>query len=145
MAARRSKKRPLPSPLAQRVRHAVALDAALVMSRLEQRADQVVGLFSRLRDRGPLLAITHSLGPTLAFPELAALEPPLQLVVLTFYEALARLRWYLTYTEDMPGQLSMNLVRHRRLLASAYAKLHAALGDAAFDELDPDIVDAAPE
>ncbi len=126
------------------MRHVVGLDAALVMARLEQRADQVVGLFSRLRDRGPFLALTHSLGPTLGFTELAALEPELQLVVLTFYEALARLRWYLSYTEDMPGQLSGNLVRHRRFLAAAYAKLHAQLGDAAHDDVEPEIVDAEP-
>lgn len=122
------------------MRHAVALDAALVMARLERRAGEVVGLFSRLRDRGPLLAVTHSLGPTITFVELTALEPDIQLAVLTFYEALARLRWYLTYTEDMPGQLAKALVRHRQVLAMAYRALTAALGRVELADLD--VVDA---
>jgi hypothetical protein len=108
---------------AKRVRHLLALDASNVMTRLKNRHDDMVTLFSRTRDRSPLLGAVHSCYQTVTFGELVLLEPAEQRAVNRFYERLGELRWYLQYTEDMPLQVrqcvSQSLIEldvcHRRL------------------------------
>ncbi len=111
-----------------RIRHLIALDAANVMKRLNARRDEMVTLFSRLRDREPLLVAVHTWFVTITFEELALLDPPEQKAVSIFYEALADLRWYLQYTQDMPGKLQQYLDQHLRELDELCRALTAAIG-----------------
>lgn len=123
MAARRAKKAPrtIDDPVAQRdrematrVRNLIAHDAANVLRRLEQRETEMVSLFSRLRDRQPMLQTIHSWFPTATFSELARLTVVEQAAVNVFYEELSQLRWYCQYTEDMPS--------------TAHATIHSLIG-----------------
>ncbi|HUB10116.1 MAG TPA: hypothetical protein VMB50_24145 [Myxococcales bacterium] len=113
---------------ADRVRHLVALDAKNVMDRLSARLTEMVSLFSRLRDRGPLLLTVHSWFPSATFSDLAQLEPTEQRAVNAFYEVLGELRWYLQYTEDMPLQLQRQVGLLHGKLQESYADLTAVIG-----------------
>src|SRR5688572_27011204 len=87
------------------VRNLIALDAANVLRRLVSRHQDMVGRFSRLRDRAPMLETVKSWFLTISFADLSSLSPEEQGAGNTFYEQLAELRWYLQYTEDMPTQV----------------------------------------
>jgi hypothetical protein len=125
---RKNKSRSRAGGPAARVRHLIALDAANVMRRLTQRNDEMVALFSRLRDRSPMVQAVDSWFVSAGFPELVLLEPGEQAVVNAFYEELAELRWYFQYTEDMPTTvLSTATARVKRLL-EAHARLEGIIG-----------------
>lgn len=120
-----ARRRPQPST---RVRHLLAVDSSNVMARLAARQGSMVGLFSRLRDRSPMLAVLDSWFDTITFSELAALEPAEQRAVNRFYELLAEVRWYLAYTEDMPGQVQTRLTTYLRRLEGAFRELVVVIG-----------------
>jgi hypothetical protein len=113
---------------ADRVRHLIAVDAATVMGRLGKRQAEMVRLFSRLRDRSPLLEVVQSWFASISFKELACLEPREQKAIVTFYEHLADLRWYLQYTEDMPLQVGTHVTQFARELATAHRVLTEQIG-----------------
>ncbi len=125
MAAKRKKKK---ATAAHRVRHLLALDAERVMARLSKRQGEVVKLFSRLRDREPLLAMVDSWFGSATFTELATLEPFEQAAAHAFHDVLDELRWYLTYTEDMPLTVQSTLDQFARRLDEAHRALVAQLG-----------------
>ena len=125
-----------------RVRHLISLDAALVMKRLVERKEEMVSLFSRLRDRTPMTETLRSAFDTIRFTELALLAPREQLGVHHFYDLLDQLRWYVRYTEDMPSKVLTFLSLHVRLLEGAHHKLEALLGPAT-GEAGP-VVEVAP-
>lgn len=110
------------------MRHLIAIDAANVMKRLAVRLPEMLGLFSRLRDRGPLLGPIHSWFQTISFDDLAALEPEEQLAVNAFYELLGELRWILQYTEDMPLQLERRVSILLGALRESHRLLAAVIG-----------------
>lgn len=122
----RRKKRELEP--AQRVRHLLSLDALNVMTRLAARRHEMVGLFSRLRDRAPLLSPLDSWFESISFTELALLEPAEQKAVNHFHELLGEVRWYLRYTEDMPTQVQHKLTQFVHRLETSYRKLVTAIG-----------------
>jgi len=126
---------------AARIRNLIALDAANIMRRLEARQDEMIALFSRLRSREPLLSTLATRFPTATFQELARLTVREQAVVNAFYECLDELRWYFTYTEDMPSTAQQSFTtRHRRLI-----EVHRALVEAIGHPVGPDgqvVVDA---
>jgi len=124
--ARRKKTR----DAAERVRHLIAVDTATVMKRLAARQTEMVRLFSRLRDRSPLLEVVSSWFSTISFSELAAIEPHEQKAVNAFYELLSDLRWYLQYTEDMPLQVQQRVVKFAQELRVAHRKLTEVIGPA---------------
>jgi len=127
-AKRRAPRKKTRATPAARVRHLVALDAQNVMHRLDARADEMVGLFSRLRTRTPMLEATESWLPTASFGELVQLEPHEQAAVSDFHEALGALRWYFEYTEDMPGTVQATAAAHLTRLREAHARLRAVIG-----------------
>lgn len=88
----------------------------------------MVSLFSRLRDRNPMLETVKSWFMTITFADLAALEPVEQAAVNAFYEQLGELRWYLQYTEDMPNQVHLKVAQRVLQLETAYRKLSAVIG-----------------
>jgi hypothetical protein len=94
---------------------------------LEARADEQVRLFSRLRDRQVLLSVLDWPLSTAVFSEWVALEPHQQRAVGHFADAVESLRWYATYTEDMPGQVALQLAAHRGVLREKLVGLEAAL------------------
>ncbi len=112
---------------AARVRNLIALDAANLMARLEERAGEMVALFSRLRDRAPLLTVLSSWFTTATFGDLAALSPAEQSAVDAFYRVVSDLRWYVQYTEDMPLQLERRIGLSIARLRDGHAQLNAAL------------------
>ena len=57
-------------------------------------------------------------------------------VVHAFYERLDELRWYFTYTEDMPSTVQQTFTALHRRLEEAYRLLVVALGP----PVTPDVV-----
>lgn len=127
-----AKRKPKPKnrETAERVRHLIAVDTATVMKRLERRQTEMVRLFSRLRDRNPLLEVIDSWFQTITFTELAAIEPHEQKAVNVFYELLGELRWYLQYTEDMPLQVQQRVTKFVHELRAAHRILTEIIGPA---------------
>src|SRR5512140_2628852 len=123
--ARRKHKAEDPSA---RVRNLVAIDATNVMRRLAARREEMVTLFSRLRQREPMLETVESWFGSIGFGELCALPARSQAAVNAFYESLGELRWYLQYTEDMPLTVRKTALQHQRRLEVAYARLIEVLG-----------------
>lgn len=111
-----------------RVRYLLAIDSSNVMARLAARQDSMVGLFSRLRDREPMLAVLDTWFDTITFTELSTLDPTEQKSVNRFYELLAEVRWYLAYTEDMPGMVQTKLNAILRRLEASYRELVSVIG-----------------
>lgn len=129
----------------ERIRNLIALDAAGLMLRLEERKDQMIAMFSRHREREPLLTPLRSWVPSASFQELVLLSPEQQAAVTAFYEALDGLRWYFRYTNDMPGTAQQIFAHHRKTLAEAYEGLGRALGPAvALAPVDPPAPEAPP-
>lgn len=118
---------PRSAPEAERVRHLIRLDAARLIERFDSRRTDMVGLFSRLRDRSALTLPVESLLPTLRFGDLVVLEPDEQSAVLKFSDLVEEVRWYLRYTEHMPGALGDAIDDYRRALLIAHAELLQAL------------------
>jgi hypothetical protein len=115
---------------AERVRNLVALEAAGLMRRLAQRSEEMISLFSRLREREPLLAPLRSPLTTMSFEHLALLEPRQQSALGHFVDELEALRWYFQYTTDMPSSAQLRLRQHRRSLEAAYQRLAEEIGPA---------------
>lgn len=112
------------------MRHLIAVDTATVMKRLAERQAEMVRLFSRLRDRSPLLEVVSSWFQTITFSELASIEPHEQKAVNIFYQLLGELRWYLQYTEDMPLQVQQRVVKFVIELRAAHRTLTEVIGPA---------------
>ncbi|MFN0062359.1 MAG: hypothetical protein ACKVPX_07560 [Myxococcaceae bacterium] len=110
------------------MKHLLVLDAANVMRRLEEHEEEMVRLFSRLRDRTPLIAPTRTWFDTITFGDLALLTPAEQRVANVFYSQLSELQWYLQYTEDMPGQVQRVLGQRLTALEVAHRALVHVLG-----------------
>ncbi|MCP3144486.1 hypothetical protein [Pyxidicoccus xibeiensis] len=114
--------------MAARVRNLLAMDAAGIMRRLEARRDEMFTLFSRLRSREPLLGTIASRYADGAFDQLIHLSEQEQSVVDHFYERLDELRWYFTYTEDMPGTAQLIFTKLHKRLEESYRLLVVTLG-----------------
>jgi len=121
-------RRPKHAPQAVRIKNLIALDAGNVVRRLEARREEMVALFSRLRDREPLLSTINTWFRTVGFGDLAQLELGEQAAVNQFYECLDELRWYFTYTEDMPSTAHQTLNTLQRRLQECHGLLLSALG-----------------
>ncbi|MHB1844397.1 MAG: hypothetical protein ACYCWW_06120 [Deltaproteobacteria bacterium] len=117
-------------PEAERIRHLIALDAANVVANLTARLPEMVTLFSRLRDRAPLLGAFQSWFETVTFGELSRLAPHEQRAINVFYGLVGELRWYTKYTEDMPQQLERRLTLLVRELQANQRKLSLVLDGA---------------
>lgn len=111
-----------------RVRHLLALDADAVMKRLAAKQDEAVGLFSRLRTRDGLVELCKSLFTSATFSELVRLEPPEQEAVQAFHAVLHELRWYVTYTEDMPSTVKSTVTLYVTRLQDLHRALVAVIG-----------------
>jgi hypothetical protein len=122
-----------------RIRYALALDAAGIIRRLEEHHDEMVGLFSRLRDREALTSPLRTTLDTIRFSELVRLTLREQKAVHLFHEAVDDLRWYLRYTVDMPGMLEQKFGAYLKLLTLAHVELEKALGPVSPDELNVDL------
>jgi hypothetical protein len=123
----RAKKKAAPTE-AERVRHLLALDASNVMRRLSTRHVEMSTLFSRLRDRAPMLEVVKTRMSTATFSELAVLTPAEQTAVNRFYEQLGELTWYLQYTDDMPVQVGLKVSGHLKQLEESHRGLSATIG-----------------
>lgn len=111
-----------------KVRHLIALDAASIMKRIEQKQDEAVGLFSRLRTREGMIELCRSSFTSVTFSELARLNPPEQLATFGFHELLDAMRWYVTYTEDMPSTVKTTVSQYVRKLEELHRDLTARIG-----------------
>jgi hypothetical protein len=125
-----------------RVRNLIALDAALIMRRLGARRDEMFTLFSRLRSREPMLSTIATRFTSATFHDLVHMPEKEQAVVHGFYERLDEMRWYFTYTEDMPSTVQQTFTTLHRRLEEAYRLLVVALGppvtpDVAVVEAEP--------
>ena len=93
----------------------------------------MVSLFSRLRDRSPMLEAIGSSFSSITFSDLATLEPVEQTAVNQFYELLDELRWYLQYTEDMPTQVLLKVAVFVGRLETSHRQLTLVIGPASAD------------
>ena len=98
------------------------------MRRLEARRDEMFALFSRLRSREPMLTTIATRFTSATFHDLVHLPERDQAVVHGFYERLDEMRWYFTYTEDMPSTVQQTFIALHRRLEEAYRQLVVALG-----------------
>lgn len=111
-----------------RVRHLLSLDAARVMRRLSSKQDEAVSLFSRLRTRDALIELCRSDFTTATFTDLARLDPKEQTAVQHFHDLLHELRWYVSYTEDMPSAVKTTVAQYVRRLDELHHVINATLG-----------------
>ena len=111
-----------------KVRHLLSLDAELVMKRIETRQDEAVGLFSRLRTREGMIELSSSVFTTVTFSDLARLTPKEQKAVHAFHDLLHQLRWYVSYTEDMPSTVKTTVSQYVRRLDGLHHALNVAIG-----------------
>ena len=111
-----------------RVRNLIALDAANIMRRLEERRGEMFALFSRLRSREPMLTTLATRYASATFHDLVHLPVREQSVVDHFYECVDALRWYFTYTEDMPSTAQQTFTTLHRRIEEAHRLLIATLG-----------------
>jgi len=114
----------------ERIRNLIALDAEGLMGRLADRKDEMIAMFSRHREREPLLSPLRSWVPSASFQEIVLLAPEQQGAVARFYEELDGLRWYFRYTNDMPGTAQQVFDHRLRKLAAAYRELRESIGEA---------------
>ncbi|MDR0967095.1 MAG: hypothetical protein LBM75_11480 [Myxococcales bacterium] len=112
---------------ADRVRHLIALDAANVVRRFGAQLGAMLDLFSRHRDRDPLLLPLRSWLLSADFAQIVELEPKEQHAVSRFLEELEALRWYCRYTDDMPNTAQIRLTRFAGQLDTAARQLIEAL------------------
>lgn len=124
----RRKPAPKADETAIRVRNLIAQDAENIMRRLEARRDEMFALFSRLRSREPMLTTLSTRYTSATFHELVHLPARDLAVVNHFYETLDGLRWYFTYTEDMPSTAQQTFIAMHRRLEEAHRKVVATLG-----------------
>lgn len=110
------------------MRHLLSLDAQRVMQRLTAKQDEAVGLFSRLRTREALIELCRSDFMTAPFAELSKLEPKEQAATAAFHDALHELRWYVSYTEDMPSTVKVTVAQYVRRLDELHHALRVTLG-----------------
>ncbi len=122
-----------PDERAPQVRHLLAIDAANVIQRLVSRQHEMVALFSRRRDRTPMIEAVRSWFLSIHFAELVVLPPAEQKAVSLFYELLDELRWYLQYTEDMPTQVQTKVGIYVGRLEASHRQLVAAIGPPSAD------------
>ncbi|MBL8910934.1 MAG: hypothetical protein JNM17_09555 [Archangium sp.] len=111
-----------------KVRHLIALDAASVMKRIDSKQDEAVGLFSRLRTRDGMIELCRSSFTSVTFSELARLSPPEQLATFSFHEQLDAMRWYVSYTEDMPSTVKSTVSQYVRKLGELHRDLTTRIG-----------------
>lgn len=111
-----------------RVRHLLSLDAARVMRRLTAKQDEAVSLFSRLRTREALIELCRSDFTTAQFTDLARLDPKEQTAVQQFHDVLHELRWYVSYTEDMPSSVKSTVAQYVRRLDELHHLINVTLG-----------------
>lgn len=111
-----------------KVRHLIVLDAQEVMTRLTEKQDEAVGLFSRLRTRDGMVELCRSTFGTVTFSDLARLSPEEQAAVFEFHRVLDRLRWYVRSTEDMPSTVKSTVSQYVRTLGELHRELGARLG-----------------
>ncbi|MDY7227305.1 hypothetical protein [Hyalangium rubrum] len=121
-------RRKQPDETPARVRNLIALDAALIMRRLAARRDEMFTLFSRLRSREPMLSTITTRFNSATFHDLVHLPEREQAVVHAFHERLDEMRWYFTYTEDMPSTVQQTFTALYRRLEEAYRLLVVTLG-----------------
>jgi hypothetical protein len=111
-------------------RHVLVLESKALMVRLAARQDEMVALFSRLRNREALLAPFHSLMDSMDFSHLVLLSPDEQQHVTGFRELVNEMKWYLMFTEDMPTQVQLKLTSFIKRLEVAFSALSWSLGHA---------------
>lgn len=111
-----------------RVRHLITLDALRLMKRVDTRQEEAVGLFSRLRTRDGLIDLCRTSFGSVTFTELARLNPPEQSAVFAFHDVVDALRWYVSFTEDMPSTVKSTVSQYVRKLEERHRDLVAHLG-----------------
>lgn len=111
-----------------KVRHLLSLDATTIIRRIETKHEEAVGLFSRLRTREALIDLCRTTFNTVTFSELARLSPGEQKMIHAFHDVLHQLRWYVSYTEDMPSTVRSTVTQFARRLDELYHQLRATLG-----------------
>ena len=111
-----------------KVRHLITLDASQVMHRIDDKQDEAVSLFSRLRTREGLIDLCRTTFGTVTFTELARLTPAEQKAAFAFHEQLDVMRWYVSYTEDMPSTVKTSVGQIVRRLGELHRALVTAIG-----------------
>jgi hypothetical protein len=125
MAQRR--RRVQEDPRGASIRHLLLIVAERLLERLTLRAEDMVALFSRRRERAPMLTVVESLFETATFEDLASLKPAEQRSAFEFHTLLREFRWYLEYTEDMPSTVHLHVESYRRRLIKSGGQLRLCL------------------
>jgi hypothetical protein len=103
------------SEIPERLRRLLALEIARILDDLESRRTFLLEVWSRHRDRGPLLDTVFSRWRTLSMTDLALIDSDAIVACDAFYRDLEELRLYFQFTQDMPTTLDVqyeNAVEH---------------------------------
>ncbi|MEQ1501892.1 MAG: hypothetical protein ABMB14_06660 [Myxococcota bacterium] len=114
------------SELPERLRRLLAIEIERIAEDLEIRRGFLVEIWSRHRDRGPLLDTIFSRWRTLALADLALIDADAVVACEAFYRELDELRLYFQFTQDMPTTLDERFAEAYRRIA-AYAELAVRL------------------
>jgi hypothetical protein len=118
---------------ATRIGLLVALELRRIVRHMELRKGLLVKLWSRHRAREPFIETLFTRWRTLGLEDLVLLDVDAHEPLERFYEHVDDLRYYLTYTEDMPvtleDQLEIGIGHLRAAAADALDALGYALDD----------------
>ena len=78
--------------------------------------------------REGLIELCRSDFTSAPFAELAKLEPKEQASTAAFHDLLHELRWYVSYTEDMPSTVKLTVAQYVRRLEELHHLLRVTLG-----------------
>lgn len=114
------------SDLPERLRRLLALEVSRIVEDLDVRRSILVELWSRQRDRGPLLETVFSRWRTLSMIDLALVDADAMLACEAFYRELDDLRLYFQFTQDMPTTLEERY-NEALMRITAYGRLAVGL------------------
>ena len=122
----------------RRLRALLSVEIRRVVEDLLRRRDLLLHVWSKHRVRAPFLETTFSRYRSLPMTDLLALDTGEMRAVEAFYREIDDLRFYLSYTEDMPQSLATILDSSLARLVPLATRALASLGqDGVEDDAPP--------
>ncbi len=110
------------------------LDAQRLYERIKYRQTEYMTLFSLKRTRGHFKYIFKNRYEDIPIDSLRILDSDLLEALDYFYHQVDEMRWYLYFTEDMPGKVSDFIDHYVTELDSAFEQLQNAFGNSIDDK-----------
>lgn len=118
------------SEIPERLRRLLAMEIARIVEDLESRREFLLEVWSRHRDRGPLLDTVFSRWRTLSMADLALIDSEAIVACDAFHRDLDELRLYFQFTQDMPTTMDETYLRAAERIVATGAVAIQLLGGA---------------